>query len=66
MSCPKIVQREKTRIPLPLDSVREKSADQFLTINRGLRVNDDQNSFKAGACGSGDLARDARGHASPS
>ncbi len=31
-----------------LDKNREDSTDQFLTTNQGLRINDDQNSLKAG------------------
>ncbi len=34
-----------------LDSVREESGEQYLTTNQGLRVNDDQNSLKAGSRG---------------
>ncbi len=34
-----------------LDKNREDSTDQFLTTNQGLRINDDQNSLKAGSRG---------------
>ncbi len=34
-----------------LESVREQSGDQYLTTNQGLRINDDQNSLKAGPRG---------------
>ncbi len=34
-----------------LEKNREDSTDQFLTTNQGLRVNDDQNSLKAGERG---------------
>lgn len=30
---------------------KEKGQDQFLTTNQGLRINDDQNSLKAGERG---------------
>ncbi len=35
-----------------LEVNREDGADQFLTTNQGLRVNDNQNSLKAGERGS--------------
>lgn len=41
-------ENEKTAA---LDSAREKSGDHFLTTDQGLRINDDQNSLKAGARG---------------
>lgn len=34
-----------------LEAVREESAEQYLTTNQGLRINDDQNSLKAGPRG---------------
>lgn len=34
-----------------LETAREESRDQHLTTNQGLRINDDQNSLKAGARG---------------
>ena len=34
-----------------LESARENAAEQFLTTDQGLRINDDQNSLKAGARG---------------
>jgi len=34
-----------------LEQFREDSAGQYLTTNQGLRINDDQNSLKAGARG---------------
>lgn len=34
-----------------LDKNKEKGLDQFLTTNQGLRINDDQNSLKAGERG---------------
>ncbi len=34
-----------------LVSFREDGADEILTTNQGLRINDDQNSLKAGARG---------------
>ncbi|MEO6333405.1 MAG: catalase, partial [Pyrinomonadaceae bacterium] len=33
---------------LDLDTNREDGADQFLTTNHGVRINDNQNSLKAG------------------
>ena len=34
-----------------LEQFREDSAGQYLTTNQGLRINDDQNSIKAGVRG---------------
>ena len=36
---------------IDLAPFREKSAEEFLTTNQGLRINDDQNSLKAGERG---------------
>ncbi len=48
---PKDRSKRENKKTAALDSVREKSVDQFLTTNQGLRINDDQNSLKAGARG---------------
>lgn len=48
---PKDRSKRENKKTAALDSAREKSGDQFLTTNQGLRVNDDQNSLKAGARG---------------
>jgi catalase len=34
-----------------LDVFQENAADEYLTTNQGLRINDDQNSLKAGERG---------------
>ena len=47
----KTSQPSKTSKVRELDSNREEAAGQFLTTNQGLRVNDDQNSLKAGERG---------------
>ena len=44
-------RESKNRKVQALESVREESRDQFMTTNQGLRINDDQNSLKAGARG---------------
>jgi catalase len=48
---PKERSRQDTDKTKALDSAREHSADQVLTTNQGLPINDDQNSLKAGARG---------------
>ncbi len=48
---PKDRSRRENKKTAALDNAREKSAEQILTTNQGLRVNDDQNSLKAGARG---------------
>jgi len=42
---------------------RENSAEEFLTTNQGLRINDDQNSLKAGALPAGRLPASRKDHA---
>jgi len=41
----------KTKKIVDLTKYHEDSAEQFLTTNQGLRINDDQNSLKGGARG---------------
>ena len=48
---PSIISSKKNKKDLDLLRDTEQGVDQFLTTDQGVKINDDQNSLKAGARG---------------